>query len=254
MSNPILIIDPGHGGRDAGGGSNTYFREKNMVLEISKYQAERFRQLGVAVALTRTSDETVEPGPRTKRVRDSGAKYCISNHINAGGGRGVETIHSIYNDGKLATSICNAIASEGMPKRRVFTRALPSDPKRDYYFMHRDTGGVTTIIIEYGFADNPEDTARLQEHWRVYAEAVVRAFCAYIDHPYGAPAAEPKPGAVKELPVIQREVTGTIDGNPGPAGYLINGTTYLPARAIVEEMGGRITGDGRSYQITKELK
>lgn len=202
MSKPVLIIDPGHGGRDPGGGSNAFFLEKDLVLQISLYQAERFRQLGVSVELTRMDDVTLEPGPRTKRVRDSGARYCISNHINAGGGRGVETIHSIYNDGKLATAICNAIEEAGMPKRRVFTRSLPDNSKKDYYFMHRDTGSVTTIIIEYGFADNADDAERLRADWKQYAEAVVRAFCQFIDHPYVPPGA---PGPDNDVSPWARE-------------------------------------------------
>lgn len=253
--NALLIIDPGHGGADPGGGSNDNFTEKDLVLEISLYQAERFRQLGVPVALTRTTDETLDPGPRTKRVRESGARFCISNHVNAGGGRGVETIHSLYNDGKLATVLCNAIASEGMPKRRVFNRALPSDPKKDYYFMHRETGAVTTVIVEYGFADDAEDTKRLQVNWERYAEAVVRAFCAYIDHPYVPPQSAPAE-VDKTLPAVQRELAVTVNGAAAPAGYLINGVSYLPVRYLVEELlGGRIDGDGHAVNINfEELK
>ena len=33
-----VIIDPGHGGYDPGGGSNQYFKEKDINLLISKYQ------------------------------------------------------------------------------------------------------------------------------------------------------------------------------------------------------------------------
>src|SRR5690606_6463952 len=115
---PILVIDPGHGGKDPGGGSTASWKEKDMVLQISLYQYERFKQLGVPVTLTRDEDVYLSPAERTKIVRDSGAKYCISNHINAAGNvsaRGVETIHSIYSDGKLATAIFNAIKDAGMP-------------------------------------------------------------------------------------------------------------------------------------------
>lgn len=78
-----LIIDPGHGGNDPGGGSNEHWKEKDLVLDISLYQYQRFRELGVSVEITRTKDVTLSPDERTKIVRESGAKYCISNHINA---------------------------------------------------------------------------------------------------------------------------------------------------------------------------
>ena len=81
---PVLIIDPGHGGKDNGGGSNEYFKEKEMNLQISLYQYQRFQELGVPVSITRDSDIYLSPSTRTEIVRESGAKYCISNHPDDG--------------------------------------------------------------------------------------------------------------------------------------------------------------------------
>jgi len=187
---PTLIIDPGHGGRDPGGGSTNAWKEKDMVLQISLYQYDRFKQLGVPVALTRDKDVYLSPADRTKIVRESGAKYCISNHINAASSssaRGVETIHSIHSDGKLATAIYNAIRDAGMPGRRVFCKPLDNKPTVDYYYMHRETGSVSTVIIEYGFATNSADVDLLERNWRTYAEATVRAFCQYAGYAYRPP-------------------------------------------------------------------
>ncbi|MDX8367868.1 N-acetylmuramoyl-L-alanine amidase [Cytobacillus sp. IB215665] len=185
---PILIIDPGHGGKDSGGGSNQYWKEKDLVLKISLYQYERFKQLGVPVTLTRDKDVYLDSSKRTKIVRDSGAEYCISNHINAGGGDGVETIHSIYANDKLAVMLADAINKVGQNLRRVFTRTLPYDRKKDYYYMHRETGSVNTTIVEYGFADSKkDDVQQLLNDWKDYAESVVKAFCSHIGHGYVAP-------------------------------------------------------------------
>jgi N-acetylmuramoyl-L-alanine amidase len=187
MTTPLLIIDAGHGGADSGAVGNG-LKEKDLTLQISLYQYARFQQLKVPVALTRSKDETLEPSSRTKIVKDSGAKYCISNHINAGGGDGVETIHSIYADGKLAKKLAEAVVAEGQNLRRVFTRALPANAKKDYYFMHRDTGTVDTTILEYGFIDSmKDDVTQLKRDWRLYAEAVVKAFCEFNGLPYSPP-------------------------------------------------------------------
>jgi len=197
---PILVIDPGHGGKDPGGGSTAAWMEKDMVLQISLYQRTRFEQLGVPVVLTRDRDVYLPSDERTKIVRESGAKYCISNHINAAGSataRGVETIHSIHSDGKLATAIFNAIRDAGMPGRRVFCRSLDGKPQTDYYFMHRETGSVSTVIIEYGFATNAEDVRLIEQNWQAYAEAVVRAFCQHVGYAYKPPM-RPKPDDVSE--------------------------------------------------------
>ena len=38
----MIIIDPGHGGSDIGGGSNNFWQEKDLALKISLYQYQRF--------------------------------------------------------------------------------------------------------------------------------------------------------------------------------------------------------------------
>ena len=43
----MIIIDPGHGGMDFGGGTNIYFKEKDKNLDISLYQYNRFKELGI---------------------------------------------------------------------------------------------------------------------------------------------------------------------------------------------------------------
>jgi len=189
MSMPILIIDPGHGGKDPGAGSNQYFKEKEMNLKISLYQMRRFKELGVNVAITRAEDIYLSPTERIRIVRESGARYCISNHLNAANieVRGVETIHSIYANGELAQVLYQAVVDEGMKPRRVFSKENSNYVGKDYYFMHSDTGAVKTVIVEYGFATNADDTKLLIDNWERYAEAVVRAFCRYINHRYLPP-------------------------------------------------------------------
>lgn len=179
----MIIIDAGHGGSDPGA---TAFgvREKDWTLDVSLYQYRRLKELGIPVKLTREKDVTVKPDKRSSIIRNSGAAYCISNHFNAGGGTGCETIHSIHSNGKFATEIAKAIAREGMPFRRVFSRK--GTDGRDYYYMHRLTGKVQTIIVEYGFLDNEKDFKRLNSRGKRerYAEAVVQAICKWTATPY----------------------------------------------------------------------
>ena len=250
---PILIIDPGHGGADPGGGSNALWKEKDLVLQISLYQAERFEKLGVDVALTRRTDVTISAPDRTEIVRESGARYCISNHINAGGGDGVETIHSVHSDGKLARAIAEAIRESGQNLRRVFTRTLPGNANRDYYFMHRETGGVETVIIEYGFADSKrDDVEQLRAHWREYAEAVVRAFCSHIGHPYAPPKAVSAAGEDDGgTPAVQATIGVIVDGVRIGEGLLAGNTSYVPARLIGALFGATVEWDGESVIIRK---
>lgn len=84
-----IVIDAGHGGDDPGASGNGII-EKDLTLKISQYMYDRFRDLGIPVKMTRTTDETISPTERVKRVLDaygnSNDVIVISNHINAGGG------------------------------------------------------------------------------------------------------------------------------------------------------------------------
>lgn len=186
---PRGIIDPGHGGTDPGASGNGLI-EKDYNLKISLYQYERFKALGVPFDITRMDDVTLDEGPRTTKVKNSGAQYCISNHINAAATKtaaGAETIHSIYSDGKLANAIMDELVKEGLPKRRVFKKESVKYPGSDWYYMHRDTGAVETIIVEYDFLTNPEGAKRVADNWKRYAEAVVRAVTIFLGYKYTAP-------------------------------------------------------------------
>lgn len=178
-----IVIDAGHGGSDPGASGNGII-EKNLNLAISEYMYDRFRELGIPVKMTRTADETLNPDERVERVLNAfGNKddvIVISNHINAGGGEGAEVIYALRNDNQLADLVLNEIGNEGQLKRETYQRRLPSNPSKDYYFMHRNTGITQPIIVEYGFLDTTSDANRLKNNYIDYAEAVVRAVSQYI--------------------------------------------------------------------------
>ncbi|MBS4025156.1 MAG: N-acetylmuramoyl-L-alanine amidase [Clostridia bacterium] len=119
-----IIIDPGHGGRDPGAVWPSY-REKDWTLDISLHLAEALVKMDFTVTLTRETDITLSPKERTKIVRESGASVCISNHINAGGGRGAEVIHSIFSNGKLAGHILDELVKAGQQRAGSIPGNLP---------------------------------------------------------------------------------------------------------------------------------
>lgn len=71
--------------------------------------------------------------------------------------------------------------------RKYYQRRLPEDPSKDYYYIMRETPNTTSLLIEYGFIDNPNDVVKLQNYLLDYAEAVVRAVANYIGIPYIGP-------------------------------------------------------------------
>lgn len=177
---PLIIIDPGHGGKDPGGGSCKLFLEKDWSLKVSLYQAALFYHAGITALLTRDRDRDLSPAERTRLVRNSNADICISNHVNAGGGTGFEVFHSTHANPALGNCVVNQFKTTNMPIRQPPVKTRQQADGRDFYFMHRDTGSVQTLIIEYGFADNREDAEKLWYHWKWYAEAAFEGVMEYL--------------------------------------------------------------------------
>ena len=179
-----VVIDAGHGGDDPGAVSGDT-KEKDLTLLISQYMYERFKEMGVPVAMTRTTDETVNPTERVNRILNAFGNnedvVVISNHINSnttGTAEGAEVIYALRNDDTLASNILNALENAGQIGRSYYQRRLPSDPSKDYYFIHRNTGVTEPVIVEYGFINNANDLNRIKQNYREYVNAVVDAVIA----------------------------------------------------------------------------
>ncbi len=179
-----VVVDAGHGGSDPGAVSGNTL-EKDLTLQISKYMYERFKELGVPVAITRSTDETVSPTERVRRILNAfGDKknvIVISNHINSnttGTAEGAEVVYALRNEATLAQNVLNALGDAGQKKRMIYQRRLPSDNTKDYYFIHRNTGQTEPLLVEYGFINNSQDLNRIKNNYRQYVDAVVDAIIA----------------------------------------------------------------------------
>ena len=178
-----IVIDPGHGGKDAGAVANN-IKEKDYTLLISKYMYDRFKELGVPVSITRSSDITLSPKERVKKILgfygNSKDVIVISNHLNAGSGDGAEVIYALRNKDTLSKKILSEIESTGQNVRKYYQLRLPSNSKKDYYFIHRDTPNTESVIVEYGFVDSKKDDVKqIKNNYKELAEAVVKAICDY---------------------------------------------------------------------------
>ncbi len=81
-SKKIIVIDPGHGGKDSGAVGNG-FMEKEIVLQISNQLSEKLRAQGYTVYMTRSNDVFIELKDRTKFANDKEADLFISVHANS---------------------------------------------------------------------------------------------------------------------------------------------------------------------------
>ena len=201
MNDYRIVIDPGHGGDDPGASGNGII-EKNLTLDISKYMYDRFKELGIPVSITRLDDSTLSPTDRVNKILGFYGSdpnvIVISNHINAGGGDGAEVIYALRNSNRFANLIGSELEKSGQNLRKVYQRRLPSNPSRDYYFIHRNTGNTEPVIVEYGFLDSSKDDVnQLKRNYRNLAEGVVRAVLEYTGY-------EEVPNTESDLYVVRR--------------------------------------------------
>lgn len=182
-----VVIDAGHGGADGGAVGNGIV-EKEYTLKISEYIHDRLDELGIENEMVRTSDVALEPSARVAKIKsfygDGKDVILVSNHINAGGGEGAEIIYALRNSDAFSKKISNELENSGRQVRKYYQRRYPSDSSKDYYFIHRNTGNIEPVIVEYGFLDNETDANLLKNYWKDYAEAVVKAIASYVGVPY----------------------------------------------------------------------
>ena len=81
-SRKVIVIDPGHGGKDSGATGNGYM-EKNIVLEIGLELSDQLKAMGYTVYMTRSTDVFIELKERTKFANDKMADLFLSVHANA---------------------------------------------------------------------------------------------------------------------------------------------------------------------------
>jgi N-acetylmuramoyl-L-alanine amidase len=91
-----VILDPGHGGRDAGAIKGRV-REKDIVLSIARRTRNYLQKMGIRIVMTRSSDRFVKLRNRTRYANRKHGDVFVSIHANAIGGskkrhqNGVET-------------------------------------------------------------------------------------------------------------------------------------------------------------------
>jgi len=78
-----IVIDAGHGGKDAGAIGYKQRMEKHLVLDLALQLGKELKSRGYKVFYTRQSDEFINLRDRTKVANDKNADLFISLHANA---------------------------------------------------------------------------------------------------------------------------------------------------------------------------
>jgi N-acetylmuramoyl-L-alanine amidase len=156
-----VIIDAGHGGRDPGTVGRAGLAEKDVVLDVARRLRNLLEsRLGVAVVMTRDSDEFVRLRDRSQIAVRNGGKLFISIHANAARSRrasGAETYFLSEAKTEAAKAVAareNAVLEFEEPLAKV--GALDAED-----FLLRDVRAILTDMASDQHLKESQELARL---------------------------------------------------------------------------------------------
>lgn len=179
-----IVLDPGHGGVDPGAEAyDKSFWEKDVTLKLTKEIRPELIYNGCEVALSREEDTTIKLEDIVSFTNERRPDAFISVHINAydksSKYNGLSVYYSKDNavpqeSESLADFIQkNIIAEDGWKDREVRAENF-------YVVKHSD---MPAVLIECGFATNPEDVARLNDDSVLYnlSKNISRGIIEYLE-------------------------------------------------------------------------
>ncbi|WP_128892729.1 N-acetylmuramoyl-L-alanine amidase [Erythrobacter sp. HKB08] len=138
-SRPLVVIDPGHGGKDPGASGGGY-REKDVVLGLAKaLRDELLAEGGIRVALTRDDDTFLVLEERPEIARRLDADLFISIHADSAGEKGEIGGASIYTLSSKASSEAAA---------RFAERENSADAQLNGVRLNGQSEEVSNILVE----------------------------------------------------------------------------------------------------------
>jgi N-acetylmuramoyl-L-alanine amidase len=209
---PIVVIDPGHGGRDPGATTGEHAAsEKALTLLLAQALRDRLAERGrVRVALTRETDRYLSLDQRAAIARHLGASLYLSLHIDSAAnplatGATVYSLSDVASDadaarlaareneggvssqrdGSVRALLADLAAREQMAAsaqlaERIVRRsrqriALRPEPHRFADFHVLRSAGAPAVLFEAGYLSNVEEQQKLADPLHRAAIAAVLA-------------------------------------------------------------------------------
>lgn len=173
----VVVIDPGHGGRDPGAVGIGGIQEKQINMTISNRVQQQLESAGVTVLMTRTGDQWVDLDARAQFANRAGADVFVSIHANAISMsrpevNGLETYYLASGERLARTIHANILRNVDMRDRGV---------RQARFYVLRHTS-MPAVLVETGFVTGAEDAARFRNPAAVnqIADGIARGILEYL--------------------------------------------------------------------------
>ena len=213
----VVVIDPGHGGKDHGklASSSDLKPEKSLNLDIAKKLGQYIESnlSNVTVIYTRTDDSYPTLDDRVDLANSKKADYFISIHCNgspnSSSAKGTET-HINSWDNKKSLNLAKTIEQEFKSRAKRKSRGIKTSADRHHSLQVLKETKMPSVLVEAGFMSNPDEEKYLNSTYgqEIIASAIFRAFRTYItkQHP-NITFTEPQ----EEGPFYRVQIMSSID-------------------------------------------
>lgn len=184
-SDRLIVIDPGHGGKDPGAVHNG-IKEKDINLRVSVKLNDRLQELGYTTIMTRNSDVFIDLKERAWIANYHQADLFVSIHSNAHDDPGIAGIQVLYH----AHDKANVSKEETITLARIILEEMVKGTgaadkglvARERTVVIRDTE-MPSVLIELGFLSNPAEAQLLNddEYQNILVESIINGIERYFD-------------------------------------------------------------------------
>jgi N-acetylmuramoyl-L-alanine amidase len=174
-----VMIDPAHGGQDTGVKITDKVGEKDITLAIAlALQKEFAKDDNFEIVLTRDSDKTVSLEDRRKDIAKIKPDVFLSLHINAGFSKSAAGFEIYYpgfknladqkkQDKGILKDTKNKYLNDSVRLAQIIQKKLDTlFPRKGRGLREADTPilegmNIPAVVVELGFATNPEERKKL---------------------------------------------------------------------------------------------
>ena len=182
----LVIIDPGHGGLDAGKVGVNGAEEKEINLKISLKVKELLNQEDVEVVMTTSEDERLAESQvedlkkRAALMNEKKPVLAVSIHQNSYHEEGVSGAQVFYYTDSAESERAAGLIQDAL-KEIAPDNTKEAKANSTYYILKKTE--VPVVIAECGFLSNYEEAERLadEEYQQKLAEAVTKGILQYIN-------------------------------------------------------------------------
>ena len=184
----LIVLDPGHGGHDAGTQSisKPRYQEKSLNLVTAQFTKEFLQQLGYQVVMTREDDRFISLDKRAKIANEQKPNLFVSIHYNAAPSaeaQGIEVFYYQSKDAKTRTAESKRLAQAVLKNVLSQTQAKSRGVKSGNYAVIRETT-MPAILVEGGFVTNEAELQKLKDptYLKQIAWGIVKGIDEYLGH------------------------------------------------------------------------